>query len=67
MMGEFVTAAQSGAHEAQGWPNTAYGTTKVLFSSLFLDSVDYLRSCLNSKNKIKKSKLAQKVKCEQNK
>ncbi|KAM9451670.1 carbonyl reductase 1-like [Clarias gariepinus] len=29
MMGEFVTAAQSGAHEAQGWPNTAYGTTKI--------------------------------------
>nr|AXS75743.1 20 beta-hydroxysteroid dehydrogenase [Rhamdia quelen] len=29
MMGEFVTAAQSGAHEAQGWPDTAYGTTKI--------------------------------------
>ncbi|KAF5898026.1 carbonyl reductase [NADPH] 1-like, partial [Clarias magur] len=28
MMGEFVTAAQSGAHEAQGWPNSAYGTSK---------------------------------------
>ncbi|KAB5548959.1 hypothetical protein PHYPO_G00061670 [Pangasianodon hypophthalmus] len=29
LMGEFVTAAQSGTHEAQGWPNTAYGTTKI--------------------------------------
>lgn len=29
LMGEFVTAAQSGAHEAQGWPSTAYGPTKI--------------------------------------
>nr|ACK38263.1 20 beta-hydroxysteroid dehydrogenase [Tachysurus fulvidraco] len=29
LMGEFVTAAQIGAHEAQGWPDTAYGTTKI--------------------------------------
>ncbi|TSL04229.1 Carbonyl reductase [NADPH] 1 [Bagarius yarrelli] len=29
MMREFVTAAQSGVHEAQGWPNTAYGTSKI--------------------------------------
>lgn len=28
-MGEFVHAAQTGDHTAQGWPNTAYGTTKV--------------------------------------
>ena len=28
-MGEFVAAAQKGDHEAKGWPNTAYGTTKV--------------------------------------
>lgn len=30
MMGEFVTAAQNGTNKAQGWPDTAYGTTKVL-------------------------------------
>ncbi|XP_072517663.1 carbonyl reductase [NADPH] 1-like [Salminus brasiliensis] len=29
LMGEFVAAAQSGEHEAQGWPNSAYGTTKI--------------------------------------
>ncbi|XP_076130122.1 carbonyl reductase [NADPH] 1-like [Alosa pseudoharengus] len=29
LMGEFVVAAQNGNHEAKGWPNTAYGTTKV--------------------------------------
>jgi len=29
LMGEFVHAAQTGDHKAQGWPNTAYGTTKV--------------------------------------
>lgn len=42
-MGEFVTAAQIGAHEAQGWPDTAYGTTKVLFTGRNLfDSVTHL-------------------------
>lgn len=35
MMGEFVIAAQIGAHEAQGWTHSAYGTTKVLFTSFF--------------------------------
>lgn len=39
MMGEFVIAAQIGAHEAQGWPNSAYGTTKVLFTSFFFDNL----------------------------
>ncbi|XP_012687784.2 carbonyl reductase [NADPH] 1-like [Clupea harengus] len=29
LMGEFVAAAQKGDHEAKGWPNTAYGTTKI--------------------------------------
>ncbi|XP_066501741.1 carbonyl reductase 1-like [Hoplias malabaricus] len=29
LMGEFVTAAQNGEHEAKGWSNTAYGTTKI--------------------------------------
>ncbi|KAG5285134.1 hypothetical protein AALO_G00034460 [Alosa alosa] len=29
LMGEFVVAAQNGNHEAKGWPNTAYGATKV--------------------------------------
>ncbi|KAK3523946.1 hypothetical protein QTP70_016761, partial [Hemibagrus guttatus] len=29
LMGEFVTAAQSGTHEAQGWSKTAYGTSKI--------------------------------------
>ncbi|XP_062309962.1 carbonyl reductase 1-like [Osmerus eperlanus] len=29
LMGEFVTAAQKGSHKAEGWPNTAYGTTKI--------------------------------------
>ncbi|KAG1943534.1 carbonyl reductase 1-like [Pimephales promelas] len=29
LMGEFVHAAQTGDHKAQGWPNTAYGTTKI--------------------------------------
>ncbi|XP_043078071.1 carbonyl reductase 1-like [Puntigrus tetrazona] len=29
LMGEFVQAAQAGDHTAQGWPNTAYGTTKI--------------------------------------
>ncbi|XP_067084687.1 uncharacterized protein [Osmerus mordax] len=29
LMGEFVTAAQKGSHQAEGWPNTAYGTTKI--------------------------------------
>lgn len=29
LMGEFVSAAQKGDHQAQGWPNSAYGTTKV--------------------------------------
>lgn len=29
LMGEFVTAAQQGTHQAQGWPNSAYGTTKI--------------------------------------
>lgn len=28
-MGQFVQAAQAGDHLAQGWPDTAYGTTKV--------------------------------------
>lgn len=28
-MGQFVIAAQQGNHQAQGWPNTAYGTTKI--------------------------------------
>lgn len=31
LMGQFVIAAQQGNHQAQGWPNTAYGTTKVGF------------------------------------
>lgn len=35
MMGEFVIAAQIGAHEAQGWPHRPYGITKVLFTSFF--------------------------------
>ncbi|KAK7131187.1 hypothetical protein R3I94_016350 [Phoxinus phoxinus] len=29
LMGEFVHAAQTGDHTAQGWPNSAYGTTKI--------------------------------------
>ncbi|XP_031664896.1 carbonyl reductase 1-like isoform X2 [Oncorhynchus kisutch] len=29
LMGQFVIAAQQGNHQAQGWPNTAYGTTKI--------------------------------------
>ncbi|XP_051955458.1 carbonyl reductase 1-like [Xyrauchen texanus] len=29
LMGEFVQAAQKGDHAAQGWPNSAYGTTKI--------------------------------------
>ncbi|XP_041707224.1 carbonyl reductase [NADPH] 1-like [Coregonus clupeaformis] len=29
LMGEFVIAAQQGNHQANGWPNTAYGTTKI--------------------------------------
>ncbi|TRY97917.1 hypothetical protein DNTS_034141 [Danionella cerebrum] len=29
LMGEFVQAAQAGDHAAQGWPNSAYGTTKI--------------------------------------
>ncbi|XP_062867141.1 carbonyl reductase 1-like [Trichomycterus rosablanca] len=29
LMKGFVTAAQKGDHEAQGWPNSAYGTTKI--------------------------------------
>ncbi|XP_060791070.1 carbonyl reductase [NADPH] 1-like isoform X2 [Neoarius graeffei] len=29
MMGEYVIAAQIGAHEAQGWTHSAYGTTKI--------------------------------------
>uniref|UniRef100_A0A671M0D5 Carbonyl reductase 1 n=1 Tax=Sinocyclocheilus anshuiensis TaxID=1608454 RepID=A0A671M0D5_9TELE len=29
LMGEFVQAAQAGDNTAQGWPNTAYGTTKI--------------------------------------
>lgn len=34
LMGEFVTAAQNGDHQAQGWPNTAYGTTKIGVTAL---------------------------------
>ncbi|KAL0994023.1 hypothetical protein UPYG_G00116860 [Umbra pygmaea] len=29
LMGEFVIAAKQGNHLAQGWPKTAYGTTKI--------------------------------------
>ncbi|XP_031664898.1 carbonyl reductase [NADPH] 1 isoform X2 [Oncorhynchus kisutch] len=29
LMGQFVIAAQQGNHQAQGWPSTAYGTTKI--------------------------------------
>ncbi|KAM6986650.1 carbonyl reductase 1-like [Aplochiton taeniatus] len=29
LMGDFVVAAQQGNHGAKGWPNTAYGTTKI--------------------------------------
>ncbi|XP_023656160.1 carbonyl reductase 1-like [Paramormyrops kingsleyae] len=29
LMQDFVRAAQKGDHLAQGWPNTAYGTTKI--------------------------------------
>nr|NP_919360.1 carbonyl reductase 1-like [Danio rerio]AAG23178.1 20 beta-hydroxysteroid dehydrogenase [Danio rerio] len=29
LMGEFVQDAQAGDHSAKGWPNTAYGTTKI--------------------------------------
>ncbi|MBN3300689.1 carbonyl reductase 1-like [Amia ocellicauda] len=29
LMKEFVSAAQQGDHQAQGWPNTAYGTSKI--------------------------------------
>ncbi|KAI5622506.1 hypothetical protein C0J50_18107, partial [Silurus asotus] len=29
MMGEFVTAAQSGTHQAKGWTNIVYSTTKI--------------------------------------
>ncbi|KAL4630910.1 carbonyl reductase NADPH 1-like [Arapaima gigas] len=29
LMGDFVVAAQRGDHKAQGWPDTAYGTTKI--------------------------------------
>lgn len=36
-MGEFVQAAQAGDHTAQGWPNTAYGTTKVTNILFFPD------------------------------
>lgn len=53
MMEEFVTAAQSGAHEAQGWPNTAYGTSKVLFTFFVFDNAGYLiiSSSYNKMNK----------------
>ncbi|KAI4886810.1 hypothetical protein NFI96_002944 [Prochilodus magdalenae] len=29
LMGEFVIDAQNGDHKAKGWPDTAYGTTKI--------------------------------------
>ncbi|XP_063059650.1 carbonyl reductase [NADPH] 1-like [Engraulis encrasicolus] len=29
LMKDFVQAAQKGDHEAKGWPNSAYGTTKI--------------------------------------
>ncbi|KAI1903506.1 hypothetical protein AGOR_G00027890 [Albula goreensis] len=29
LMEEFVKAAQRGSHQAEGWPSTAYGTTKI--------------------------------------
>lgn len=29
LMGEFVVAAQNGDHGAKGWPDSAYGTTKI--------------------------------------
>ncbi|XP_010868816.2 carbonyl reductase 1-like [Esox lucius] len=29
LMGEFVNAAKQGNHQAQGWPDSAYGTTKI--------------------------------------
>ncbi|XP_076835617.1 carbonyl reductase 1-like [Brachyhypopomus gauderio] len=29
LMAEFVSAAQNGDHEIQGWPNTAYGASKI--------------------------------------
>ncbi|XP_017573554.1 carbonyl reductase [NADPH] 1-like [Pygocentrus nattereri] len=29
LMNEFVAAAQRGDHESKGWPNTAYGTSKI--------------------------------------
>ncbi|XP_036443683.1 carbonyl reductase [NADPH] 1-like [Colossoma macropomum] len=29
LMDEFVAAAQRGDHESKGWPNTAYGTSKI--------------------------------------
>ncbi|KAG7483848.1 hypothetical protein MATL_G00042690 [Megalops atlanticus] len=29
LMEDFVKAAQRGDHQAEGWPNTAYGTTKI--------------------------------------
>lgn len=53
-MGEFVTAAQSRAHEAQGWPSTAYGATKVLFTSLIILTMLILSS--NYYKERKKSK-----------
>ena len=29
LIGEFVAATEAGTHQEQGWPNTAYGTSKV--------------------------------------